>query len=435
VKSLQEVIDSQAGKQEIRIVPGVYLGPVALTRSMKVHAVGVSVLSDASPVVLIDAQDVHISGLRIVATGARENGFQAQSSAIEIRCDHGLILRDVCLEGGVEGLEREVGQWLLPSGIEVNLPAGAAAQVRFQVSVPVPTWVNSEFITVELPNGKLAPGIHEICIRFPPLASGTLISGSVFIDTNHFRRVVVVSGRAVDSNPSVSLASNGSALTSGRSPATLRGTDSLRKSSAAISEFDGWLWLKPENLIAAAKSGEIGARLSEFGLITEAQWLARLIDEFGETPDDLLSGLRLLLAPSRLVEMEDSVTSLENFWETWRQLLVEAVEEQESALATVERIHDKNRLHLFAIAGCSQRLEALNMAWQRAVSEYFLHKSSPASTSKVERRLIISRLARLVFDDAHRRLASTETSLGEFADLSPAQLLSALKSLQGGKNG
>jgi hypothetical protein len=452
--------------QPVVIPRGRYSGPVVICQPMQILASGVVLVSDFEPALVIDAEDVSIRGLRVrTALGSQV--------AVEVRQSRGLTLRDVVVDGDIVGLDSEAGSWLLPASVNLVTLPGEPSSHRVRVRVPVQVWCSSTIDALTITPTELEPGVHDLRLDLERLPSGSIIMGTLLIQTSNFHRLITVTGQVGESllpdqpaRVNEELPGAGAVLTGaplGEAPidavvlgmgAPARETESAHgeprldeepespepanplagtvllpngQPPTTITELEGLIQSGIVDVLAAVRFGNMSAWLGQMAdMDEEAKRLTKLVKDNTMRDEQLLMGLGMLLNPARDVDFGPFSCNPNQFLQNWDALLQRATEvKDETALQWVSDFLDRGILGVVAVVDGDGRLSRVASDWRASLVELRRLWPQPRLATS-DYSLENAQIARILIDANYRNRLVDWVGMKEQPRVLPEEIILAL---------
>ncbi len=187
-RDIQRLLDNPDSLGRVDLPAGEYEGKFFIKKGCTVNGNGALLWNASGPVLVIDAENVIIKGLRIELTGSALQPEQA----VSVYCRHGdTKFTDVEVNGAVLGIEGEEQFWGVPSILDVGtFEADKEHCYVMELYSPVEAELNCCFHDVTLSADILLAGYNSVTINVGKIRSGSSIYGNIIIRSAVERRII-----------------------------------------------------------------------------------------------------------------------------------------------------------------------------------------------------------------------------------------------------
>jgi stress response protein SCP2 len=217
MKELQELFD-QHTEGIFRLEPGLYEGPLVIRHPCVIDGQGATIRLDAGIGISVLASGVRIKNLSVEITGDSDNVID-QTAIAAVSAD--TRLENVTVRGHVIGFPEEYPLWNLPSLLTLRLTAGESTSIPMKLAVPAAAGFSCKVEGLSCPTTELRPGKQRLLFQSGGQPAGSVLHGSICIDTLVRRRIMVAGVFQPAATPETS--ATGRFDWGGRQPAPLVG--------------------------------------------------------------------------------------------------------------------------------------------------------------------------------------------------------------------
>lgn len=194
---LQDLIDAAAPNSILTLQSDEYQGPITISKPLILNGRDSALWAKFGPVVTIQAPNVTLRDFDIEVTVARE-ASDPTNVALKIEDVAALVkLENVRVNGHIDGLGDEDGEWILPVRLDLGAFAPRADnEFHFSLSVPTTVQLSSPVEGVALSPAEVGAGQHQITLRVRDVMPDTLIVGWVEVRSAWLSRTIPLNGSA-----------------------------------------------------------------------------------------------------------------------------------------------------------------------------------------------------------------------------------------------
>ena len=190
MESLQNLLDQMA-QGPVDAAPGEYEGPVTVRHKGIFDGHGATLWVAQGPALRIEADGAVLRNLRVEVVGD-----PAQDTAIS-GGGHAVTFEHVEVHGGVTGVPGVAEGWSLPSGVELGAFSPQEENVAcVPLTLPEAADVTCCMDGVHVAPSHLAPGRACLMLTIDGMRDGTILYGSILLQTGGLIRRLYVNGRA-----------------------------------------------------------------------------------------------------------------------------------------------------------------------------------------------------------------------------------------------
>jgi RecA/RadA recombinase len=178
---------------EISLKSGEYKGPFTIERSITIRGTGVDTVIFAvdEPALVIQAPQVRLENLTIARTVGGDMGGVVLSATK----DTSPICQCVRLIGVAQNVKWESGRWDIPAVFDFGeVDTNRLVERCWQVQLGTPCKIISDLPWLRVPDYYMYPGIYNLhlVLNSEDIPTGTILSGSIFLEAEGGKRVVHV---------------------------------------------------------------------------------------------------------------------------------------------------------------------------------------------------------------------------------------------------
>lgn len=200
--SIQILVDQTPPGETLKLVPGEYQGPLAISKSITLEGciqdgkIRTTIWGQQGPVISITSEDARLHNLNVEVT--MQNGDSKDDSDVAIKSELGIQveLDNVTVRGRLVGLDGEAGDWLLPRSLDLGfLAARKLNSYSLRLYVPVPCQVSTKISGLAIKPVALQQGLNDISLEVKDLCKDCFINGTILVRSAFVYRSIEITGR------------------------------------------------------------------------------------------------------------------------------------------------------------------------------------------------------------------------------------------------
>ncbi len=196
-KEIQRLLDNPDSLGRVELPKGEFEGRFIVRKSCKINGNGSLLWSNSGPVLVVDAENVHLDNLKIELTNSN---LPPEQYISVFCCNEDTEFTNVEVNGAILGAENEEQYWGVPRVVDLGIfEAEKEHAYIMEIYSPVEAEISCNFHDVSLSSDTLTQGYNTITVNVGKIRSGSVLYGSIIIKSAVERRIIL-SGTAGTEN-------------------------------------------------------------------------------------------------------------------------------------------------------------------------------------------------------------------------------------------
>lgn len=191
---IQQLFDQCPQNSLVDLPCGEFQGPFYIRKPCMIMGHNTVLWAKQGPVLVVESQQVTLKNLRIetMKQAPHEICLQAPTT---------INMEDVAVNGPVQGILGEEGQWQLPRMLDCGcFPAHQEASFYFEMEVPVSVTLVSRIDGLRIHPVALSPGKHKVSLLLEALPENMCVYGELLVISRLVHRIYIAGKTGMKGN-------------------------------------------------------------------------------------------------------------------------------------------------------------------------------------------------------------------------------------------